>query len=290
MFGLTPWAYLNKGLKTMILINAAVFALALMTKGQLVTEYLTFYSSVIFTQPWRLVTYMFAHTDTMHFFFNMLMLWMFGGEVSNIMGTKKFVVFYLLAGIFAILASSMFYPAVLGASGALYAVMYAYAHYYPERRILIFFVFPMKMKHAIYFFVLMDFMMFNQGRGAVAYMTHIGGMVAAVIWFKLIDAKISGGRTTENSWNVYEPEVEKKSGFNPFDAFKGFNKKKSNVIQADFSVIEDEEPFDYKSEDLDLILKKVSNEGYSSLSEKEKDFLLRASETMKTRSGDKNKK
>ena len=51
-----------------------------------------------------------------------------------------------------------------------------------------------------------------------------------------------------------------------------------------------EKPLALTLEDLDLILKKVSVEGYSSLSEKEKDFLLRASETMKTRSGDKNKK
>jgi membrane associated rhomboid family serine protease len=289
MFGLTPWAYLNKGLKTIILINAAVFALAMMTKGQLVNNFLVFDSRIIFDQPWRIVTYMFSHTDTMHFFFNMLMLWMFGGEVANIMGTRKFVIFYLATGVFAMLSSSFFYPLVLGASGAVYAVMYSYAHYYPERRILVFFVFPMKMKHAIYFFVLMDFMMFNQGRGAVAYMTHIGGMVAAVIWFKFIDSQISSSSTSENSWNVYEPEVDKKSSFNPFDVFKGFNKK-NNVIEADFSVIEEEEPFDLNVEDLDLILKKVSVEGYSSLSEKEKDFLLRASETMKTRSGDKNKK
>jgi hypothetical protein len=131
----------------------------------------------------------------------------------------------------------------------------------------------------------MEFFMMKQEAGNVAYMTHIGGMVAAMLWFKFIDSKVASVGEENNPWRVHEVK-NKKSSFNPFEVFKELTKKKSNVIQADFTVIEDEEPFDFNPDDLDKVLKKVSSEGFDSLSEKEKDFLLKASETMKTRGDD----
>ena len=97
MFNLTPFNNLTKSLRIIILINAAFFALALMARSTQIELFhvvisLFPYSNVAVlehAQIWRLITYMFTHFDVWHFVINMLMLWMFGDEVSQVMGNKS---------------------------------------------------------------------------------------------------------------------------------------------------------------------------------------------------------
>ena len=112
-----PFKYLPKALQTLLLANAVVFIIAFLGRGLEVdlgagygslTDYINYYGAFMPRVPlelWRYVTYMFIHFDFMHFFFNMLMLWMFGSEVAEWMGSRHFVSMYFFCGIFAALFS-----------------------------------------------------------------------------------------------------------------------------------------------------------------------------------------
>lgn len=276
---LNPFSMLGKSLQIMLIVNLAIFLLCFLGKlAHFPVEDLLIFARPEFLeglQLWRVVTYMFTHTDPIHFLFNMLMLWMFGAEVAEIMGDRKFTLFYLGAGLFAMLASMYWHPYVLGASGALYAVMFAYAHYYPERQILIFFLFPMPMKYAIYVFAVLDLMLVSGGSSiTVAHLTHIGGFVAAFLYFRFFEKRMFAGPSAMERWlaSVQRPTPSK-----------------SKVHEVDFAVPSKEpEPVvqHLVAEDrLDEILAKVSKDGLASLTEEEKDYLLQASKTRQIRSG-----
>src|SRR5438067_5611899 len=98
---------------------------------------------------WQLGSYMFLHGGLFHILFNMLALWMFGTELERIWGTRYFLKFYLVTGVgagaltvlFSLLpfgfAQQVHYSVVVGASGAIYALLLAYAIYFPDRPILL---------------------------------------------------------------------------------------------------------------------------------------------------------
>ena len=101
-----PFRYLAKPIRVLLLANLVVFLLAFLVGGILgfhlnipgagygnLRDYITFFGAFFPTSPfeaWRYFTYMFVHVDFWHFLFNMLMLWMFGDEVAEWMGTKHF--------------------------------------------------------------------------------------------------------------------------------------------------------------------------------------------------------
>ena len=102
---------------------------------------------------WQLVTYMFLHGGALHILFNMLGIWMFGVELERRWGTQFFIQYYAVSGIgggltillisllpFSHGASTYVTPAV-GASGALFGLLLAFAIYYPDRPILLLLVF-----------------------------------------------------------------------------------------------------------------------------------------------------
>src|SRR3954463_16093187 len=94
---------------------------------------------------WQPATYLFVHGSIVHILFNMLALWMFGVELERMWGTRFFLKFYFVAGVGAALTttilsllpvsflSAMYTSVTIGASGAIYGVLLAYAMYYPNR-------------------------------------------------------------------------------------------------------------------------------------------------------------
>jgi len=99
-------------------------------------------------QIWQLITYQFMHADFTHILFNMFALWMFGMEIENILGSKKFLYYYLICGIAAgfaqlFIAPLFSAPAItIGASGAVFGVMIAFAMLFPDRHIFLYFLIP----------------------------------------------------------------------------------------------------------------------------------------------------
>jgi membrane associated rhomboid family serine protease len=132
---------------------------------------------------WTFVTYMFLHGDLRHILFNMLGLFIFGMHVEKQMGSREFLLFYFLtgtlAGIFSFIVYYMtgnFIVALIGASGALYAVMLAYAVFFPDSIIYIWGILPLRAPVMVLGFTALElFFSVRGGRGNVAHLTHLAG-------------------------------------------------------------------------------------------------------------------
>jgi len=137
--------------------------------------------------PWQLVTYGFMH-DTrslMHIIFNMLMLWMFGRELERLMGTRRFLTYYMVcvvgAGAVQLLvgvAQGWGVPTV-GASGGVFGILLAYGMAFPNRMIMMMFPpIPMKAKYFVIMLGLFELTIgFSGVNNGVANFAHLGGML-----------------------------------------------------------------------------------------------------------------
>ena len=151
---------------------------------------------------WQFVTYMFVHGGIWHLFSNMLGLFIFGSAAERAVGTREFLLFYLLTGILSGIASFLVYlftgtnAILLGASGALYAVMLLFAVIYPRATIYLFGVLPIRapLLVLLYFIIEMAGQMGSYG-GSVAHMTHLFGLLFAYLYC-LIRMRI-------NPWRVW---------------------------------------------------------------------------------------
>ena len=146
--------------------------------------------------PWMTIfTSMFMHGGWMHLIGNMLYLWIFGDNVEDAMGHGRFVVFYLLCGVAAVLAQALPDPSstvpMIGASGAISGVLGAYLLLYPHARVLVvipfgFYFHPMRIPAGLVLVLwfglqLLSSAMAQPGQGGVAFRAHIGGFVAGMI-------------------------------------------------------------------------------------------------------------
>jgi len=145
---------------------------------------------------WQLVTYMFLHGGIFHILFNMLALWMFGAELERIWGTRYFLKFYFVTGIGAGLLTVLFSllpfdfaqqlqrSIVIGASGAIYGLLLAYALYFPDRPIYMYFLFPIPAKIFVAIMGGIAFLSSLSDAGGVANATHLGGLLVAYLFLK----------------------------------------------------------------------------------------------------------
>jgi membrane associated rhomboid family serine protease len=146
--------------------------------------------------PWASVfTSMFMHGGWMHLIGKMLYLWIFGDNVEDSMGHVRFVIFYLLCGIAAVLAQALPDPSstvpMVGASGAISGVLGAYLLLYPHARVLVliplgFILQTMRIPAGLVLVLwfglqLLSNVMAQPGQGGVAFRAHIGGFVVGMI-------------------------------------------------------------------------------------------------------------
>jgi membrane associated rhomboid family serine protease len=146
--------------------------------------------------PWATVfTSMFMHGGWMHLIGNMLYLWIFGDNVEDSMGHGRFVVFYLLCGVAAVLAQALPDPnstvPMVGASGAISGVLGAYLLLYPHARVLVaiplgFILQTMRIPAGLVLLLwfglqLLSNAMAQAGQGGVAFRAHIGGFLAGML-------------------------------------------------------------------------------------------------------------
>jgi membrane associated rhomboid family serine protease len=192
---------ISRAVKWLIWTNIAVFLL------QWIFPTLTY---VLGLQPtavmrrfelWQPITYMFLHADVTHILFNMLVLWMMGVELERLWGTKFFLKFYFVTGIGAAVITMLFAllpfaaaeqlrgAVVIGASGAIYGLLVAYAYYYPDRPILMFFLFPIPAKYFVMILAAITFLLSASGGGRVAQSAHLGGLLVGYLYLK------AGGRS-----------------------------------------------------------------------------------------------
>jgi membrane associated rhomboid family serine protease len=186
---------LSPAIKAIIAACVAIFVLQQFLP---ITEPLGLVSIAVvrLLQVWRIGTYMFLHGGMFHILFNMLALWMFGTELERIWGTRYFLKFYFVTGVGAAVLTVLIsllpfgftrqleYSIIIGASGAIYGLLLAYALYFPDRPIFLYFVFPIPAK---YFVMIMGALAFYSSiaeRSGIANATHLGGLLVAYAYLK----------------------------------------------------------------------------------------------------------
>ena len=198
--------------RNLIVVNVLVFIATLINENAMVQYFAMFYPSSRFFRIWQPVTYMFMHGGFWHILFNMYTLWMFGSAVERIIGEKKFLLLYFVCGLGAAachigvqaieLASysngmalgsqaavagyaGIMRSPMLGASGAIYGLLIAFAMIFPDSRMTL--IFPpvtLSAKWMVAIFAGIELITGISGSvEGVAHFAHLGGMIFG--WFMI---------------------------------------------------------------------------------------------------------
>ncbi len=233
---------------------------------------------------WQVVTYLFLHGGFFHIFFNMLALWMFGVELENVWGTKRFLSYYFLCGIGAALSNLFLTPLftipapTIGASGAIYGVLLAFGMLFPEAPVFIYFLFPIKAKYFVAIFIGIELIYGVSGStDGVAHFAHLGGALVGFIYLLMYRRSIPAfDRITDSFKGTFENIRERIRTRRTY----GNKKIVSDVYFQDMKKTNKAEDSKFDQGKLDEILDKISASGYDSLTEDEKKILFNASKKM----------
>ena len=178
----------------LIVVNVIVFLLGFLSLQRMIQVYfgLTPLLVVKANAWWQIVTYMFVHQGWGHIFFNMLALFLFGIQLEQRMGSTDFLLYYFVCGIGAGIATLLINLVtgqgavdVMGASGAIFALLLAFAAFFPDARIFIFGILPMRAPTAVLVFTGIEiFLQFTNFQSGVAHLTHLAGL--AFGWLFLV--------------------------------------------------------------------------------------------------------
>lgn len=234
-------------------------------------------------RPYQFVTYMFMHGSFAHIFFNMFALWMFGNAIENVWGPKRFLIFYFVCGIGAGLTQELVqyiqlndivqnYEYVrfnntsipvddylnmlttVGASGAVYGILLAFGMMWPNSRIYLYFLIPIKTKWFVLIYGLLELFSGLSSVDNVAHFAHVGGMVFGLLLILYWRNKSRGGGTKfKIRFKKNKDDDKPKSDWD-------YNKERHDEERR-----------------TDEILEKISKGGYNSLTEEEKEFLFKQS-------------
>ena len=179
---------LPTGVKNLLIVNVIMFLATIVLEkyGFLnITNGMALWSlSSGQFHPWQLVTYMFMHGSFGHIFFNMFALWMFGYVLENFWGTRRFLIYYFVCGIGAGLLN-MLLPGMnltVGASGAVYGILLAFGMTFPEERIYLYFLVPIKAKWFVIIYAAIElFEGVFQSMDGIAHFAHLGGMLFGLL-------------------------------------------------------------------------------------------------------------
>jgi len=196
-YGLTPV------IKNLMIIMGIVFLLQEVVSRMMVV-YLGLLPGLVWHELylWQLFTYIFLHGDIPHILFNLLALWMFGGELENLWGSRRFLFYFFFcgigAGIITVLCTIILTPQyqlvpIIGASGAIYGILLAFGWLFPNRPIYIYFLFPIPAKYFVAIFGFLEFIYFSRGGGGgISHITHLGGLLFGFVYmaYPMIRQKI----------------------------------------------------------------------------------------------------
>jgi len=271
MFGMTPWV------RRLLVANLLVYLLQ-------VTVFLSprFIASFGFdpllalARPWTFLTYLFLHAGVLHLAFNMLALFVFGPPVEERMGARSFLIYYLLCGLGgAALSYALMLivpvPPMVGASGAIYGVMLAFAWAWPDQGILVFpFPEPIPAKWLVTFAVGISLVLalFSPHDG-IAHLAHLGGMAAGAVYLKGAD------------WRLSQAERRLRRGVEPGVLVH----PAARIARGSDPVVRKPRPPapDRTHAEIDRVLDKISASGMASLTPAERKFLTEMSRKMRDR-------
>lgn len=239
---MTPWV------KRLLIANVLMFFVQQTVPAS--TSALVFVPAALFVRPWTLVTYMFLHANFTHILFNMLGLYFFGPRVEQRIGSPRFFSLYMIAGITGGLLSFV-NPgaAIIGASGAVFGVLLAFARFWPRDRIYIWGVLPIEARWLVVIYTVISLMGWGSG---VAHFAHLGGFLGAFLYLLWLE-RHAGARRFRRVATAPPPAR---------DAVLG------NWRKVDRAGIHD-----VNRDEVDRILDKISATGLESLTAAERLFL-----------------
>ena len=232
-------------------------------------------------KPWTLLTYCFTHYGFFHLLFNMLSLFWFGTLVQEFIGSRKLLNIYLIGGIISGLIYIAVYnllalspqlnnisPTILGASAAVYAVMFAAVALLPEYEFYLFGIVLIKIKYLAWAFLLISFIVPSSG------ISHLGGAIAGYSYIYLLRRGTDLGSPIEavSDWwsNLWKPKPQVKIPQRKYSESTVASKSGGNTnLDPNYFPDQDE---------VDAILDKIGKSGYESLTKEEKQKLYRASQ------------
>lgn len=185
----------------LIAINVAIYFLQA-TLYQGLGDWFAYKPHDLFEHPWTIVTYMFVHAGFWHVALNMYTLWLFGPRVEHAWGSRSFAFYYVLCGLGGWLLHLMLaqHGVLLGASGAVFGVMIAYAMRWPDDELYLFGVLPLKVKWLIVLLVGIDLASGFAGMTAagietdgVAHFAHLGGIMTGWLYLRYLRTAPGGG-------------------------------------------------------------------------------------------------
>lgn len=160
----------------LIIANVAVFVLQMLQPG--LVQMLAYVPAHTLERPWTLATYMFLHGGVGHLFFNMLGLFFFGPRLEYVLGGRKFLALYFISGLAgAVLSLFTSSAAIIGASGAVYGVMMAFATLWPHEPIYVWGVFPVSARIMVVILTALSLFGGFGGGDGIAHFAHLGGFL-----------------------------------------------------------------------------------------------------------------
>ncbi|CAN5702756.1 rhomboid family intramembrane serine protease [soil metagenome] len=184
---ITPWVL------RLIIANAVVLLLMrTIFVSPALAEALAFSPAYALRQPWTFLTYMFVHAGLLHLLGNMVMLFVFGTAVENRLGSRTFILYYLLCGVGAAvfslgLSGIMQVSPFVGASGAVLGVALAFAIYWPDAELIVFPIpMPIRAKTLVTLLVGLDVLFYFLMPGdGIAHLAHVGGVAVGYLFFRM---------------------------------------------------------------------------------------------------------
>lgn len=274
------WNKENNGLIKIILINVIVFVsmsilevfITLSGFGELFNLFLNKLMlpaslKVFIFQPWSLLTYFFLHMNFMHILWNMLFLYWFGKIIHENIGNNAVISLYIIGGIIGGLSYMALFNIIpyydnrvseslmLGASAGVFSVVVGSATLLPNYTFYLLFLGPVRIKYIALFYVLLSFFDVT-GSNAGGEIAHLGGALMGYLYIRQLQNGVNMGKGIIDILNI-------------------FNKNKKEVISKEEKTNEIKK--DISQDEIDKILDKISDSGYKSLSNNEKDKLFNAS-------------
>jgi len=190
---LGPSGPVPPAVKGLIIANVAVYLIQLFGgRGALIANFSLIPSLVVQGEIWRLFTYQFLHGGVWHIGMNMLMLWMFGCELEQRWGQRFFLKYYFLCAVggggaftTAMYLAGQPNVASIGASAGIYGILMAYGMWFPNRKVFIWFLFPIAIRYLVVFLIALEFVQsIEASGGGIAHAAHFGGMVFGYLYLR----------------------------------------------------------------------------------------------------------
>lgn len=256
---MTPWT------GQLLLANGLIFVASLAIPG-LFRDFMLV-PALILARPWTPITYMFLHGGFWHLAFNMIALYFFGPRVETRLGGKRFLQLYFASGISGALLSFVFgftpfsslYTPIVGASGAVFGVLLAFAVHWPREKIYIWAVLPIEARWFVILITVFSLWAgFTGQSGGVAHFAHLGGFLGGWLCLRWWE-----WRSPARAWRKKVESPALRAG--------------RSELREKFASIEPERLHEANREAYEQIAEKLEREGVAALTERERVFIERFS-------------